>query len=338
MRRARLFGFTLALAVAVAGGATTTTEGVAHADDQQAAAESFRLGAKAFEKRDFRTAAGAFERAYHLAPHGSPMYNAGIAWESAHEPARAADDYQLALTTPGLDARQKNDAENRLASLERSLARVEVTGPEGTKVSCAHVSHAALPTKFHLSGGEHDLIVTRPDGREETKTIGVAAGSMAPVVIPPEQPTSAPPPVAASPAPPSPSPSKDDSTSASASASASTSSGPPPQRVIGFVAIGGAVVAGAAAVLLGASALNARDKFDASGHTDQSAHDEAASKRTWANVCWVGTVALAAVGVFLVVTAKPSHPQTPPPSNAFFGKPEVAIGAGPGEARLRVRF
>jgi hypothetical protein len=336
MRRARLFGFTLALAVAAASGAATTSSD-ALADDQQGAAESFRAGAKAFDKGDFRTAAGDFERAYHLAPHGSPMYNAGLAWESAHEPARAADAYQLALATPGLDAKQKNDAQNRLASLERSVARVEVTGPEGTKVSCAHVSNVALPTKFHLSAGEHDLIVIRPDGREETKTIGVAAGSVAPVVIPGAPPVAAPPSAQASAPPPEQPPPKEASASASASTSAS-SNGPPPQRLIGFVAIGGAVVAAGAGILFGASALNARDKFDASGHTDQAAHDDASSKRTLANVCWVGAVVLGAAGVVLVVTAKPPHPSIPPPSNALFGKPEVAIGVGPGDARIRVRF
>ena len=333
MRRARLWGFGIVLGVAVAGGVCAPR--VALAQDQQQAAESFREGAKAFEKGDFRTAAGAFERAYKAAPHGSPMYNAGLAWESAHEPARAADDYQVALATPGLDTKQKNDAENRLASLEKSLGRIEVSGPPGTKISTAHVSNAALPAKFHLTAGQHDMIVIRPDGREETQTIGVAAGAVVPITVQPPPPAH---PAGAVPGTEDDLATRDkaDKDKDKEKDEKKVSAPMPTQRVIGIVAVGGAVVLAGAAIVLGESALNARDRFDASNHTDQSAHDEAASKRTWTNVCWVGAVALGAVGVYLIVTAKPSA-ATPPPATAF-ARPEVGLGVGPGEARLRVRF
>ena len=72
---------------------------------------------------------------------------------------------------------------------------------------------------------------------------------------------------------------------------------------LGWGSLGGAVLAGGVAIFLGASALDANDAFNASGHTDQAAHDRAVALRTWTNVTWAAAGALGATGAVLLLAA-----------------------------------
>ncbi len=260
--------------------------------DQTSAQESFKVATEAYGKGEFRDAAVAFERAYRDAPHGSPMYNAGLAWEAAKEPARAADAYLLALATPGLTSQQTTDAKSRLAVLDKTLGRLEVNGPAGTTVTVAHVTASPVPVKLHIAAGEQDMVVRFADGQESRQKLGVPAGASVPVTVvsPPPLSPAAPVTASAPSAPPAPPP-PDATSSRSAS------------KTIGWVAIGGSAAFLSASIYLGVSALASRDEFEATQRRSVDAHDRADSQRTWTNVLLVGAVALAAAGVVLIVTA-----------------------------------
>jgi hypothetical protein len=273
--------------------------------DQAAAQESFKVATEAYGKGEFRDAAVAFEKAYRDAPHGSPMYNAGLAWEAAKEPAHAADAYQLALATPGLTPQQTTDAKARLASLEKTLGRLEVNGPPGTTVTVAHVTAANVPVRLHIAAGQQDMVVKFADGQESRQQIGVPAGVIVPVTVVSPAPLPPPAPVTPPPAPPPPEP---------PSSSGSTA------KTLGWVAIGGSAAVLSVSIYMGVSALDSRDEFEATQRRSVDAHDRADSQRTWTNVLLVGAVALAATGVVLILTAPKGTPdasKTTAPAHAL---------------------
>ena len=105
-------------ALAIALGAALLGGNVARAEDPKAqAARDFRGGSEAYARHDYRTAARLFDEAYRVVPRGAAAYNAGLAWESAEEPARAADDYRRALEASDLGAAERADATGRLRAL-----------------------------------------------------------------------------------------------------------------------------------------------------------------------------------------------------------------------------
>src|SRR5262245_59201878 len=111
-----LLGAAIALAI-------STAAPRAHADDDATAAQFFKAGMAAHSRHEYRAAALAFEEAFRRAPRGPTIYNAGIMWEAAKEPARAADDYARAVAQGGLDGDQAATAAARLRELEASLGR-----------------------------------------------------------------------------------------------------------------------------------------------------------------------------------------------------------------------
>jgi hypothetical protein len=68
------------------------------------------------------------------------------------------------------------------------------------------------------------------------------------------------------------------------------------------------VVFSGVAIGTGVAALSARSTFLASGDLDRSAHDRAASLRTWTNVAWAVAGVTGIAGLTLVFTA-PSKPR-----------------------------
>ncbi|MGD0527774.1 MAG: hypothetical protein ABSE49_21755 [Polyangiaceae bacterium] len=127
-----------ALAIALPGG------NVARAEDPKAqAALSFRAGSEAYARHDYRTAARLFDEAYRIVPRGAAAYNAGLAWESAEERARAADDYTRALEASDLGAAERADAMGRLralvarASSEQAVKPVEAPATTETPPAAA---------------------------------------------------------------------------------------------------------------------------------------------------------------------------------------------------------
>lgn len=284
----------------------------AHADDNaDTAAELFRTASAAFARREYRAAAIGFEEANKRVSYAATLYNAALAWSAAGEKARAADALRAALGAPGLTPEKEKDIRVRLAPLEAELARARIEGPPGARVSLAHVQKGSLPALIHVTPGDYEIAVETADGPRQVKRVTLAAGKEQAITFE---------------APPAPFPSSTPSALPPADAPGR------PQRILGWVGIGGAVVALGAGIALGVSALQARDAFVNGGRLDVPLHDRSADLRTWTNVVWAGAGVLGVAGVVLLVTA-PSAP----------AKPQAAavtsvLRAGPGSLSWELRF
>ena len=280
-------GLALAIAIALFGA-------MAHADERtDEASAHFTEGVEAFSKGDARRAAAAFAEAHRLVPHGATVYNAGLAWEAAGEPARAAQAFDEALRRGGLTDEQVTDTRTRLGRLEPTLGRVRVASPDGTSVSLAHVTRGKPGIAIYVKPGRHAVSVTYADGRTERRFVEVGT-ALVEVSFKDTAADTAPFPT---PAP------------ASPAREVATSSGSGP--TLGWVAVGTSGVLAGAAVYMGLEALSARDAFNDSGQTDASAHDRAASLRTWTNVAWGASVITGGVGVWLLLTPEDETSEAP---------------------------
>jgi hypothetical protein len=296
--------YALALALLLAAAAPR----VARADEAEAA-RRFQEGVAAYARHDFRVAAHAFEAADAAEPSGAALYNAGLSWEEAGTPAKAAEDYDQALALGGLSAVQTRDAKRRLAQLSPRLGVYRVAAPPGARLSIdgGEPTKAGIPR--YVAPGGHTLEVTFDDGRRATQQVAVAAGAVATAAF------TAPPPDAGAPAP-----------GAAAAPEPAPSSGSP-VRTAGFVVLGAGVVAGGVAVGLGVEAIGARNTFNTSGYTDAAAHDRAATFRTATNVTIAVAGALGVAGLVMVLV----------PSRAS-SAPAASLQVGPGAVSVRARF
>ncbi len=282
--RARIFAFVAALTLA----------GAARAQDDSAAS-FFTAGEAAFARGEYRAAALAFEEAQHRSPHGATIYNAALAWERANVLERAADAYAMAAASPDLPADRAGAARARVAELAQRLARLDVAGAADARVSIAHVTLRAPPFQVHLVPGRHTVRIAHASGAEETRAVDLAAGSATSMTI-------------------------------AARAAPAADRAPPPEstsmsttRIVGFAALGTAVVATGTALTLGAMGLSARDDFVEGGLTDERTHDRAVAFRTGANVAWVTAGVFAVTGAVLVLFFPRSD-----------GKPDARAGRTPG--------
>src|SRR5262249_20180619 len=150
-------------------------------EDRRAAAEMFRVASAAYGRGEYRAAALSFEAAYAQAPLGAAMYDAGLAWEQAGEPARASDDFLRAAAAADLAPAERADAHKRLPRLERSLARIEVVAPAQALVSVGHAERVAVPAVVHVTPGAHTVTVVFADGRSASRDLDVVAGERVPV-------------------------------------------------------------------------------------------------------------------------------------------------------------
>lgn len=289
----------------------------AAADPEAAAVREFREGQQAYARGDFRAAAQRFEAAFRTDPRGAIVFNAGLSWQAAGEPARAADDYAFALATTDLPTDNAADARTRLGALEQSLGRIDVTAPPGARVSVAHADRLPPPAHVHVAPGRYTVTVLLADDSTRQRSVSVRAGEWAHLDFPPDHdaaPAAAPAPQQVEP-PPSSTPAAPEST---ASASPGSS-----QRTWGWITLG---VAG---VLAGVSTWLTVDFFNANAQNDkyrqQSTHDDAVAAATRLDVGLAATVVAAGVGVALLLTA----PSAPTP---------VAVRATPTGAVLRVSF
>lgn len=285
MTRARLVAcLTLVQALVSAG---------ARADD---AADLDKKARTAFEKKDYAGAAAAFEEAYRVKPHAATKYNAALAWEKANELARAADAFESALSSDGLDEARAKAARTRLAVLKPMLGYVFVEKPIGATVSVAHVADAPVPTRFHLSPGSHELSFKRRDGTTTKQALVLKAGSTttveaedsaAPASAEPElKPVGDAPTPAAPPREPAP---KDAPRGC-------------PSCTWGWVALGAGVAAAGAGAYFGVQTLSAKSDFDDSGKTDADARDRAVTNRTFANVAFGVAAVAGGVGLYLILS------------------------------------
>ncbi|MBK9001836.1 MAG: hypothetical protein IPM35_39440 [Myxococcales bacterium] len=264
--------------------------------------EAADLDAKArsaFEKKDYAGAAAAFEEAYRVKPHPATKYNAALAWEKANEPARAADAFESALSSEGLDDGRAKAARARLAVLKPMLGYVFVEKPIGATVSVAHVVDAPVPTRFHLAPGSHKLAIKRRDGTASEQAVVLKAGSTTTVEVEGSDLAAGTAaaelkPVGEAPAP--------------AAAPAKDTPAPKPTGCStctwGWVALGAGVVAAGAGTYFGIQTLSAKSDFDDSGKTDADARDRAIQSRTLANVAFGVAAVAGGVGIYLILSGE----------------------------------
>ena len=265
---------------------------MAQADDAAEARQQYNEGKKALDEGRFREAALHFEATTRLRKHGAGPYAAAMAWEKAEQPARATDNFSLALELPGLDAKSKKEAQKHLDALRQSLGAVAVTGPEDLVVHLEDSTELSPPARLHGTPGSHVLIVVRGDITEK-REVELTAGEVVDLDV--TEPLPEPEPEPAAPPPPPP---LIDEPEPEPVVHVDPSS-PKTRKIIGYSAVGAGVVSAGVAVALGFKTLSARDTFEE--QRTQQSYDDAKQLRLWTNVAWAGAVVLGGVGTTLLL-------------------------------------
>jgi tetratricopeptide (TPR) repeat protein len=298
------------------GGLAVHAAQPAFAQDNKARAAALDVQArKAFAEGSFADAAQHFRDAYEAVPHPSTKYNEGMAWDKANDGPRAADAYAQALASSGLDDARTTAARERLAELERTLAILSISAPEGGTASVAHVRDGLIPLRIHLTPGGYDVRVRELDGRTVVRKVEAPAGKVVELVVEvttveaPERPDES---------GPRPEPKE---------VSVDTSGGS--SSTWGWVALGGAGAFSLGAGYLGLRTLSSLDDYEASGYRDADARDETKRFKTWTNVAWGAAALSGTVGVVLLLTDGGSkEPDTQARASAHVRLAPGAILAG----------
>ncbi len=272
-------------------GVTLLASSGASADSKEEKAEqaarAFDEATQLFAGGDYRKAAGAFERAYRLIPHGDAAYNAALSWERAGERGRAAEAFVEAL---GRDLRSdaRADAEERFGKLKRGLALVSVVGPEGTTARLGGVRRET-PAEFFIEPGLHQVFL-EGGPRPRSRAVEARAGAEHVVEFAEKDRTSAP-------------AADEDARPSRRRAAAAAGDGGSAWPVVGWTAVtAGAVLVGVAAVV-GLQSQDARDTFNASDRTDAEKRDRALRLQTWTRVAYGAAIAVGGAGVVILLTA-----------------------------------
>jgi tetratricopeptide (TPR) repeat protein len=282
MRCAPAFAWALALALATAPAAAVESQPT---NSTELARQRFKEATEAYREGRYSAAASLFEAADRLAPHPSVRYNSATAWEQAGEAARAATGYEAVLAISTLDDARRKVAEERLASLEKELGKIRVERPLGAFVTIDHVQRAPVPVTFYLLPGAYELQLEY-QGKTSTSPLEVVAGRKLELDLgDAELPAPSAPPAATRALPPAP-----------------TDTGST-QKTWGWVGVGAGVALGGAAIVLGLRALAAKERYDASQHTDVDARGAASDLRLATNLLWGGATAAGVSGLVLVLTA-----------------------------------
>jgi hypothetical protein len=285
----------------------------APADAAVEARQQYQQGTQAFQQKRYQEAALHFEAAASFRTSSVALYTAGLAWDLASKPERAADAYSRALEVGGLDPKQQGLAKDRVTQLETTLGTVAVAAPDGWRVQLDTFTEVPTPSRLHAGAGVHGLSVRAPGKPIERRDVTLQTGKLVtielkdePKIVPRVEPE---PPKALPVAPPPP---------------------PPPRpywitrRVVG-VGVGGVGIAAlGSAIILGTSANGAKTAYDA-GPT-RASFDHASSLQTWTNVALVTGVVLVAGGVALVLWPDRD------------GEGRVNVGAAPGGAVVTGKF
>lgn len=286
----RLLVLACIVAAALSSGAARAAE--PRQGNAALAQQRFREARLAFDEGRYAAAASLFEAADRLAPHPSTRFNAAAAWDQAGEFARAATGYEAALSPDLLDPGRKEEAERRLRELRQSLGRVLIKQPLGAFITVDHMQRVPVPAAFYLTPGSYDIQVEYRGTQSVTRTEVVAGGEHDVTLDLPESVVPQAPPVRVTPSPPvapvPPPPPADDGAT---------------QKTLGWIGVGAGVALSGAAIIFGVRALAAKDKFDASLHTDASARREASDLRLATNVLWGGATLTGAAGLVLLLTA-----------------------------------
>jgi hypothetical protein len=315
-RHARL----LAVALVLAG--TSLVPAAAHAQDTPPAGDAavearqqYTQGTQAFQQKRYQEAALHFEAAASFRTSSVALYTAGLAWDLASRPERAADAYTRALDVGGLDPKQTGLAKDRVAQLEKTLGTVAVTAPDGWRVQLDTFTEVPVPARLHAGQGMHALSVRAPGKPIERRDVTLEAGKVVNLELK-DEPKGAP---------------KAEPEPAKAAPSVEQPQAPPPRaqywitrRVVGVGVAGVGVAALGSAIVLGLNANSAKDAYDA-GPT-RASFDHASSLQTWTNVALVSGVVLVAGGIALVVWPDKD------------GEGRVQLGAAPGGAVVTGKF
>lgn len=297
---------TMALVPAVASAQETPVDTAGEARLQ------YQQGTQAFQQKRYKEAALHFEAAAAYRTSAVALYTAGLAWDLASAPERAADAYGRALEVGGLDPKQGGLAKDRVAQLEKTLGTVAVTAPEGWRVQLDTFTEVPTPARLHGAPGVHGLSVRPPGKPIERRDVSLDAGKIVtlelkdePKIVAKVEPEPVKPPPIEAPPPPPPQPYWI------------------PRRVIGVGVAGVGVAALGSAIILGLSANDAKDAYGA-GPTRES-FDHASSLGTWTNVALVSSALLVAGGAVLVLWPDKDDGR-------------VRVGATPGGAVVTGKF
>lgn len=149
----------------------------ARAEDAERAAERFEAAERAFEKRDFVTAAKAFEEAAELKPHPAAWLNAAEAWERAGEPALAAQNCERARALSEDDPLVNAEIDQRLDRLSPRLGRLRLRSNEALVASVDNEEFRAVPADRWVTPGRHVVEVSDVENtRRNKQEVRVAAG------------------------------------------------------------------------------------------------------------------------------------------------------------------
>jgi hypothetical protein len=269
------------------------------ADSAAEARQQYQMGTQAFQAKRYSEAALHFEAAAAFRAHAVALYTAGLAWDNAARPERAADAYARSLDVSGLDPKQTAMAKERLAQLEKTLGTVVVTSPEGWKVQLDTFTEVATPARLHASPGVHALTIRAPLKPIERRDVSLEPGKVVNLELRDEgftrdAPPEAEPKAEIVPAPPPPQPELK-----------------PPfwnvRKAAGVGVLGVGVAALGGAVVLGLSANDARDAYNdaPTRHT----FDHASSLETWTNVALVSGAVLALGGLALFLFPEKDAPR-----------------------------
>jgi hypothetical protein len=312
-RDARTFAVALVLAGASLAPALARAQD-APTDVAAEARQQYQQGTQAFQQKRYQEAALHFEAAASFRTSSVALYTAGLAWDLASKPERAADAYARALEVGGLDPKQNSLAKDRVAQLETTLGTVAVAAPEGWRVQLDTFTEVPTPARLHAGAGMHGLSVRAPGKPIERRDVTLQAGKVVtielkeePKIVPRVEPEPVKPPPVVAPA-------------------------TPPTRtqfwitrlVIGVGVAGLGVAALGSGIVLGLEADSAKTAYDA-GPTRES-FDHASSLQTWTNVALISGALMVAGGVALVVWPDAD------------GQGHVNVGATPGGAFVAGKF
>jgi hypothetical protein len=311
----RALGVLVVVAVATAADPARAEEKTV--DFAAEARQQYQDGTKAFSAKRYSEAALHFEAAASFKANAVALYTAGLAWDLASRPERAADAYARSLDVPGLDAKQTAIAKERVAALEKSLGTVVVTSPEpGWKVQLDALTEVATPARLHAASGVHTLTIRAPNKPIERRDVALEAGKVVNIELkddPKPEPKPEPEPEPEKPPPPlEPVPAR---------------LREPPfwttLKVVG-VGVGGVGLAAlGAGAILGSNALGAKEAYNAA--PSRAGFDHASSLETWTNVALISGAVLVAGGVALVLL----------PIGTDKAEARVKVGAVPGGVLVR---
>jgi hypothetical protein len=262
---------------------------VAHAEPsrQERANASFIQARAAFARREFTVAALGFEQAGEYEPHPVAWLNASEAWVIAGDMVRAAIDCDRVLETPALAASYRQEAENRLKSIEDRVATLDIKEPLASYASIDAAERFPLPARKRVIPGAHVVVFYDGSTALEKVDVKASAGQIVGVAAPPS--VDLLPPVVAPktdvrrrPTPPlfPPQP-------------GSNGIGPAPTAT--WFAFGASGIASAATVIFGLRTLAVQDDFDRSPTAEN--RDDFFRERLITNVSLGLAVAAAAVGL-----------------------------------------